>query len=420
MPEVGKSATAEVPAAAALPTRTSVVARLFSPERLYMASLGLTGCAALMSVALPPADRGGLAASIVSATLGASVGSFSIDTFLLSRPHGWVLRRGLTWLSTLLAGSVLTSALVAAVLSAIAGIGSTAVGMGAAAALTVFNACTALGLRLKHFTVVYAVRSAGGVLLIAGYGTLYLIGDLDGRAWAWVWLGFQVFIALTLTLMVLRWGRGFGGAQPVPAQPGPGDRRADLAAIGKLHLGMCAQMLTMRLDQILLARVAGAGPLGVYALAVAAMEFAQAGSVVAAQRVLAHRGQENISGSGKAVLRSAAPLAVLAVIGLAGIGWLSDEYSNAWLYAVLLLPGILAVATSKIWGATLLKRTGERATTVIALIGLAAALPCFLVVIPLFDAFGAAAAVSLAYLLQAVITWRWLRRSPSTPTHGAM
>ena len=56
--------------------------------------------------------------------------------------------------------------------------------------------------------------------------------------------------------------------------------------MGLTHSGAVAQVFTYRFDQLALARYQGADALAVYSLAIAAMEFAQAGAVVAAQRVL--------------------------------------------------------------------------------------------------------------------------------------
>ena len=85
-----------------------------SAERLYMAALSLSGLAALVSVALPAPQRGVLVACVVAATLGAALGSFSVDTFLLSRPAGWVVHRGRWWVLALLGGCVVLSAVVVA------------------------------------------------------------------------------------------------------------------------------------------------------------------------------------------------------------------------------------------------------------------------------------------------------------------
>jgi hypothetical protein len=387
------------------------------PAPLYMASLALTGFASIGTVVLPVAARGDLAATIVGATLGAAIGGFSIDTFLLSRPAGWVLNRGRWWILLLLAGCVMASAGLAAALIAAEGIGSYGIAIAAAAALTIFNAGSSLMLRLERFVYVYSTRAAGGAALIAGYAVLYLRGDRAGEHWSAVWLGSQLLVALGLTIAVLRRARGFGldpsGAAPVTTERLAGDRARDLSGLGKLHVGICAQMLTFRLDQVILARFAGSGVLGVYALAVAAMEFAQAGAVIAAQRILANRDATDTQRpAASPIVKAALPVGVLCVLGLAALGWLRPDYREAWLLGLILLPGTVAVALGKTWSAALLKQRGEQATTVIALIALAAAVPMYFVLIPLIGAIGAAVASSVVYSIHALGSVLSLRRKP--------
>jgi hypothetical protein len=405
------------------PARGHLFARvsriLFAPERLSLAALALSGVATVISVALPATERGFLSASVVSATLGAALGSFSIDTFLLSRPSGWVLYRGWRWVLILVASSVALSALAAAVLTTIAGIGSYPVSTGGAAALTVFNAAAALSMRLKRFGFVYGMRAAGGAVLLVGYGALYLGTDRVGARWAGLWLAAQVIIAIAVGAEVLRRALALRDRprepEPVPPPGAAGTRRGDLAATARLHTGICAQMLTFRLDQVLLARFAGAGPLGVYALAVSALEFAQAGAVVTAQRILADRAPRSGAEKVGPVLRAALPVALLAVLGLVVVGVLVPGYRQAWLLGLLLLPGCLAVSMGKAWSADLLKQRGEQATTSVALRTVAVAVPGYLLLVFWFGAVGAAITSSVAYALHAL--WSRLRLRQPAPAH---
>lgn len=377
--------------------------RLVTPERIYMVALGLSGCAALVSVALPPTERGELAASIASATLGAAIGGLSLDTFLLSRPAGWVFSRGPRWILAMLVACLLLAAVAATALTALAGIGSYLIGVGAAGALTVFNAFASLALRLKKFLFVYSVRAASGATLIAGYVALYAAGERDGGAWSGMWFSTQTLAAMVLSGAVLGWA---WRARPViAATAGRSELRADAVAIGKLHIGICAQMLTYRLDQILVARFAGSGPLGVYALAVAALEFAQAGAVVRSQRILVDRAKEDAAPDRTAtIVRAALPVALAAVAGLAVVGLVRPEYDDAWLLGLCLVPGTLAVAAGKTWSALLLKQRGEQATTVVALTAMCVAVALYFLLIPGLGEFGAAAASSGAYAVYAVRT----------------
>jgi hypothetical protein len=383
-----------------------------------MATLAMSGCAALATVALPPTQRGELAACIASATMGSAIGGFSIDTFLLSRPAGWILSRGRYRLLTIAVGCLLLSAAVAMLLTAIAGVGSYLLALCGAAALTTFNIMSSLALRLRRFRLVYSMRAVGGVSLIGGYALLYLGGERDGGRWSVAWLVAQTLAAIAMSVWVARAARGFGrGDDGTPAAAPPADGYAtDLAGMGRLHVGVCAQMLTYRMDQILLARYAGAGPLGVYALAVAALEFAQAGAVVGAQRILANRDStrrgDDPDSQVVRVVKAAVPVAVFSVAMLAVLGLLLPSYHTAWLAGLILLPGSLAVSAGKTWSASLLKQQGEGATTMVALVTLAVAIPCYLLFVPWLHMFGAALASSCAYAVYALRSRLRLRRQP--------
>lgn len=395
--------------------------RLITPERLYVGALALSGGAALVSVALPAAERGQLVSTIAGATLGSAIGGFSIDTFLLSRPVGWVLSRGQRWILAMSVVCLLLSAAVAVVVIAIAGVGSYVLAAGAACALTAFNAFSSLALRIKKFVFVYSVRAAGAAVLIAGYVWLYLDGRLSGYDWSVVWLVGQSLAALALSLFVLRWAAAWriGASAAGPPAAAAAEYREDVSAMAKLHVGIFAQMLTFRFDQVLLARFAGAGPLGVYALAVAALEFAQAGAVVAAQRILARR-EETGGSSAFQAAKAALPIAILCVLALGMIGVVWPEYANAWMLGLVLLPGCLAVCVGKIWSAELLKQRGEQPTTLVALVTLAVAIPAYFVAIPWSGAIGAALASSFAYAVHAFASRMSLRKSPQRLVHGTV
>ncbi|SCG38763.1 hypothetical protein [Micromonospora inositola] len=388
--------------------------RLVAPERLYIAALGLTGLAAVMSVALPAAERGELSANMVSATLGAAVGGLSLDTFLLSRPGGWVFSRGRTWVVAILGISILLSGVAAALLTAVAGVGSYLVCVGSAAGLTVFNTVSSIALRQKSFRLVYSMRAASGAVLVGGYAALYAVGQLDGGLWSLVWLGVQWLSALAVCGLVLRMVSRVGSA-PAPTAAGS-DYRADMLAVGNLHVGIFAQMMTLRFNQILVARFVGAGPLGVYALAVAALEFAQAGAVVRAQRILTDRDGDAAAHRAAPVVNAAIPVALAAVAGLAVLGFLQPEYRHAWIVGLCLLPGTLATAAGKTWSSLLLKKRGERATTVVAIVTLTVAIPAYFAIIPWGGVIGAALASSLAYAVHAFTSRASLRKSqPPNP-----
>jgi hypothetical protein len=385
---------------------------LITPERLYMAALGLSGLAAVCSIALAPAERGLLVASMAGATLGSAIGGISIDTFLMSRPKGWVWGSGAPWVLAIVFGCVLLSGAVAALVIAVAGIGSYGVGIGAAGCLTIFNACSSLALRIQKFRFVYAVRATAGAVLIVGYGWFYLHGQLSGLAWSTAYLVAQALAAVTLGVAVVRWA-----LRTRPEAPGVAERKdhmADLSAMTKVHIGVSAQMVTSRMDQVLLARLAGAGSLGVYALAVAALEFAQAGAVVRSQRILTNREQAASIPRMTPVVMTTLPVAVFSVVALGVVGFIRPEYHQAWILGLLLLPGSIAAALGKTWSAALLIRRGETAASAVSVISAVVAVPAYYVFVSWQGAIGAAVAMSGAYAVYAAGAF-WSLRTQSRP-----
>jgi hypothetical protein len=387
---------------------------LITPERLYMAALGLSGLAAVCSIALAPAERGLLVASMAGATLGSAIGGISVDTFLMSRPKGWVWGRGAPWILAIVFGCVLLSGAVAALVIAVAGIGSYVVGIGAAGCLTIFNACSSLALRMQRFRFVYSVRATAGAALIVGYGWFYLHGQLGGLTWGTAYLAAQALAALTLGVAVVRWALRTRPEVPGELATQRTDLMADLSAMTKLHIGVSAQMVTSRTDQILLARLAGAGSLGVYALAVAALEFAQAGAVVRSQKILTNRDQAASIPKMTPVVTTTLPVAVFSVVALGVVGFIRPEYHQAWILGLLLLPGSIAAALGKTWSAALLIRRGETAASAVSVLSAVVAVPAYYVFVSWQGAIGAALAMSGAYAVYAAGAYWSLRTQSRT------
>jgi hypothetical protein len=388
---------------------TRAVRSLITPERLYIAALGLSGLAALLSIALIPAERGELVASMAGATLGSAIGGLSIDTFLMSRPRGWVWSSGAGWVGALTGACLLLSGLVAATVIAAAGIGSYLVGIGAACCLTLFNVCSSLALRLSHFRFVYAVRLGAAALVVVGYALFYVDGHRSGLVWALAYLAAQAAAALVMTVAVLRWAVDRRPADMAEVEWPNTGRLADITAIAKVHAGMSAHMLTSRLDQVLLARFSGAASLGVYALAVAALEFAQAGAVVRSQRILTRRENSEAIPRIGPVIAVTAPVAVAAVGGLAVLGLIQPDYHEAWLLGLLLLFGAVFSALGKVASAALFIRRGEGAPSVVAATSAVAAVGGYFLLIPWLGSVGAAVAMSSAYLVYAAAAFVGLR-----------
>jgi O-antigen/teichoic acid export membrane protein len=172
-------------------------------------------------------------------------------------------------------------------------------------------------------------------------------------------------------------------------------------------IGQALIAVNYRFDFLLVASIAGSSQLGIYSISVSVIEvfwmWADASSQAVAQgaaaardpalarRVLAH-----------AMRRTGAGLAVgcLLVIGFGF--WLipavfGAAFSQAYLPAVALLPGMLAVGLWKVLNAYLFARGFDYAGTLTAGIGAAAGLALDLLLIPRFGIVGAAIAASIGY-----------------------
>jgi O-antigen/teichoic acid export membrane protein len=146
---------------------------------------------------------------------------------------------------------------------------------------------------------------------------------------------------------------------------------------------------------------------------VAALEFAQAGAVVRAQKILADRGlSASATPRTRVVVVAALPVAMLSVVALWALGVLRPQYHVAWLYGLCLLPGCLAVSVGQVWSAFLLRLRGEAATLMVAVLTLAVAVPAYYLLIPRSGALGAAVASTCAYAVYALASRLSLRRLP--------
>jgi O-antigen/teichoic acid export membrane protein len=379
-----------------------------SAEGLYAAALATAGLATLLSVLLPAGQRGVLVATIVASTLGSGLGGLSIDSFLLSRGASWPEMQGRSSIPKIVLVAVISSVCTAVLVVLFAGVGFLGIAAAGAATLTLGNVASSFMLRRGHFRQVYVTRFLGAVVVLAGYLVIARTGGRTAEAWGFVWLSGQILLTSLLLLANVRPALRAGAAAPrtCPSAENPGMR-----GLLVLHAGIASQMVTYRLDQILLARYAGPAQLGTYALAVAALEFAQSAAVVKSQRVLANKaGTETERELVTPTVKAALSIALVSLTGLLLIGALVADYRDSVLIGLLLVPGVLAVASGKVLSALLLKTWGEATTTRVAVTVAVLAIPIYFLFITVEGAMGAAAGSTAVYALYYVLTRRSLRR----------
>ncbi|HKS98982.1 MAG TPA: hypothetical protein VJT31_05565, partial [Rugosimonospora sp.] len=375
-----------------------------SATAMYVAALGMSGVAVLLTVALPPHERGLLVATTTSATVAVAVGGLSLETFLLAQGRGWLRevagrRSFLVYAATLPLSAVLSW--LFARYSAQASPGLAAAGALCLAAGTI---PAAAGLTMGGFRSVYQYRAAFATAAPALYLVLILASVRTARAWLLAWLGCQALMALA---MWLRHGRPY-----LPMLRRASREPERLRRMGLTHAGAVAHIFTYRFDQLALSRYQGPDALALYSLAMNAVEFAQAGAVVQAQRALGDHedgAAARLPGLVRRALYLALGMGVLVLLGLAAIGAVARAYRGALLLGLLLLPRSIAVALDKVFSARLVNQGRERTTAVIAASAAVVAVISYSLVAARYAAVGVALVSVVLFTLHAVASGLALR-----------
>ncbi|MCW3840035.1 hypothetical protein ONA70_07980 [Micromonospora yasonensis] len=375
-----------------------------SATLMYLSALAMSGIAILLSVALPPAERGLLVATTTSATIGVAVGGLSLETFLLAQGGQWLNgaagRRSLV----IYVATVPLTAVLAWAFAHYSEEGTPGIAAAGAACIAASNIPAAAGLTLGQFLSVYRYRAVFATVAPALYAVLILVSVKDAQLWLLAWLGCQALMALAL------WAKHGRPLARMARRASPPKERLD--RLGLTHTGAVAQVFTYRFDQLALARYQGPDVLAVYSLAVAAIEFTQAGAVVAAQRTLGDHedgSDQRLFGLLRRAVYLAVGMGVLVLVGLAGIGVLTSGYTAALLLGLILVPRSIAVTIGKVLSARLVNLGGERATATIAVGTALVAVVGYSLAAQRFGALGVAAISVVLFSLHSTVTALVLR-----------
>ena len=195
----------------------------------------------------------------------------------------------------------------------------------------------------------------------------------------------------------------------------------------RVYPGLVAQLGNYRLDQVVIAALLPRAELGLYSLAVAGSELATLPAQATANAIL-----PRVSRPGGARRVPYAAMVAAAAVALAIIPAFAvflkiavPEYEGALIPLLLLLPGTIGVAASKVVGATLTGWGEPWHASRIAIATFALTLVGVATLIPILGLTGAALTSSVAYCMSAallVVTARTLAsRPPGTagnPTSG--
>ncbi|MET7951333.1 hypothetical protein [Micromonospora sp. NPDC005324] len=378
-----------------------------SATMMYLSALAMSGVAILLSVALPPAERGLLVATTTSATIGVAVGGLSLETFLLAQGRRWLDEEAGRRSLVIYVATVPLTAVLAWIFAHYSEEAMPSIAAVGAACIAASNIPAAAGLTLGRFLSVYRYRAAFAAVAPALYLLLILASVKDAELWLLAWLGCQALMAVAL------WVKHGVPLSRMARRASPQAER--LNRLGLTHSGAVAQVFTYRFDQLALARYQGPDVLAVYSLAVAAIEFTQAGAVVAAQRTLGDHedgSAQRLYGMLRRALYLAVGMGMVVLVGLAGIGVMTNGYEAALLVGLVLLARSIAVTVGKVLSARLVNLGGERATAAIAAGTALAAVVGYSLTAPEYGAMGVASVSVVLFALHSTVTAVVLRRRP--------
>jgi O-antigen/teichoic acid export membrane protein len=355
---------------------------------------------------LGPAGRGELSVLILVPTLfmiALELGQeFSISHLAAQsgQDRRSLLANGLLYsLALVLPGSALVAATLILVRTTSGSLLLPAIVGGAAVGAGVFvrmGCGMALGTEKVGFYNVSRLVLSGSFPL--GVVLLALAGIKEPRPFYYAWCAGTVLVAV---LFLVRFS-------PLGSSPSSGVAAEQLRVGMPIHVANLANFLLLRVDQLLLAALASTAAVGLYSVAVNLVEalwylpmaaglvsipFLSSPSHSEAEKrqALLHalRMSVGLPLVGAVVLGTVSPVLVPLVFG--------DRFDGAVVPLLLLLPGIICAGSSRVCSAALIARKKTKVIWRASLSALAVNLVLNVVLIPIWEARGAAIASSLSY-----------------------
>jgi O-antigen/teichoic acid export membrane protein len=285
--------------------------------------------------------------------------------------------------------------------------------------LAVANAILTMALMGSGRTRRYnASRLAGPGMFTCTIGALWVARDIGVASAYLSWFGSMVVTALTDIAMMF----GLGTGKP---RWDVRTARQSVAYGLRSCVGSSAQYGTLRLDQTMLAALAGNGALGLYYAAVSIGETllylaSNIGAAMLGQfggRSKAERRHLAVVTMAVVMIGSAAAAGLLILFGGKAIDLLFGKAYLPGLTALrILLPGLIPLALAQVMSGYFIAIGEARVFARAAMMALIATVVGNILLIPAYQAAGAAIASSLAYLLMALwMAWAFLTDCRASP-----
>lgn len=405
--------TSVEPVSASVPAPTRRRQRLTS----LAGALALFGTNAVVGLAiarqLGPVGRGEITYAFLLMSIGSTVASFGLD-HAATRVLAPQLSPSRTDLRRILMLAIAFGALVAVAVT----VGSLLLRepLNAPAVLVGVLAYTLAQVGAPAALACGLVRQVAAVRMLAGSGYLVAsIAALSAHVWpGWlVWTWVAAGLVLGLAMFGLAWRRTAVGTPQVAPY-------SLLLRIGRTGWqSSLAQVITYRMDQVVVLVVAGAASLGQYSIAVFGMSSLWL--IADSTGELEYPAGTRLDAVGRRRRARQVGAKVTLVVGALGVlevalapllvrPVLGEGFGQVPLLLLLLLPGTVANAAAKVTSAALYSG-GRGARVRTAVFCTAAAVAVLTVpVIRLFGVVGAATLSSAVYTLLAVLVWTALHR----------
>ena len=367
----------------------------------------------ILANSLGPAGQGEVALGYLVSTVGMTIASLGLDVALMRSAATEDLReatRATVWTHSVVVAAV--AAIALAIVTAAATPLGVAFGVMAIPPLVFMRLAASSALAEQRDRSFAAGTVAPWAVNALGLAVLSGAGELTARralaAFVAASAASAAFSALALASWLWpRWERR--------------DRHEAYRTGLAIYPGMLAQLANYRLDQVVIAALLPRADLGIYSVAVAGSELGTLPAQATANALLPRESGANRRRRFRyaAMAVAAAAAVAVAIPFVIAIELALPRYERALVPFLVLLPGAVALAASKVLAATLTAWGAPWQASRVALLTLGLTIVGTSTLIPLFGLVGAAFASSFAYAASAALLLIAVRRLTDPPDPAA-